>query len=66
MNRQYSQLKSPTVFGFLGMRKVHLGKDNVPLSSVELLLLFFFLIFFLIFEGIDSSEIIQKEPLDRN
>lgn len=48
MNRQYSQLKkkNPTVFGFLGMRKVHLGKDNVPLSSAELLLLFFFNLYF--------------------
>lgn len=36
MNRQYSQLKSPTVFGFLGMGKVHPGKDNGPLSSEEL------------------------------
>lgn len=44
MSQQYSQLKSPPVFGFLGLGKVHPGKENVPLSSVELH--FFFNLYF--------------------
>lgn len=61
MNWQYLQLTSPTVFGFLVTKKVHLGKDNVRPISVELCFFFFICIF--LHQGRDSSRILQRESI---